>query len=82
MDGLIRKIVIGKDPKNAMAYFVGMYVGEKNRLPVTAIVFDEEYMYRFQRTRYHVYLQQQDKSQIVWKTIEEMPCIIEYDLNF
>ena len=30
MNGLIRKIVIGKDPKNGMAYFVGMRAGDKN----------------------------------------------------
>ncbi len=27
MEGLIRKIVIGKEPKNGMAYYVGMRAG-------------------------------------------------------
>ena len=27
MDGLIRKIIIGRDPKDAMAYYVGMRAG-------------------------------------------------------
>ena len=27
MEGLIRKIVVGRDPKDAMAYYVGMRAG-------------------------------------------------------
>jgi hypothetical protein len=30
MEGLIRKIVIGRDPKEAMAYYVGMQGTEKS----------------------------------------------------
>ena len=29
MDGLIRKIIIGRDPKDAMAYYVGMKAGRE-----------------------------------------------------
>ena len=35
MEGLIRKIIIGRDPKDAMAYYVGMNAG---RGKVSAIV--------------------------------------------
>ena len=76
--GLIRKIIIGRDPKDAMAYFVGMRAGGGE---VSAIVMDEEHLIRYSRKRYLVYLQQ-DGGQVLWKSVAEMPCIIEYDCNF
>ena len=78
MDGLIRKIIIGRDPKDAMAYFVGMRAGKGK---VSAIIMDEEHLFRFQKKRYLVYLQS-DNGQVLWKSVDDMPCIIEYDCNF
>ena len=78
MDGLIRKIVIGRDPKDAMAYYVGMRAGSGN---VSAIVLDDEHLFRHNRKRYLVYLQTDD-GQVLWKSVDDMPCIIEYDCNF
>ncbi len=79
MSELIRKIVIGKDPKNAMAYYLGMKAGERN---VSAIVLDESLLHRHNIRRYLIYLQDEDGSQVLWKSIDEMPCIIEFDCNF
>lgn len=78
MDGLIRKIVIGKDPKNAMAYYVGMRVGEGK---VSTIILDDKHLYKYSKTRYLVYIDLEE-SQVLWKGVDEMPCIVEYDLNF
>jgi hypothetical protein len=78
MTGIIRKIIIGRDPKDAMAYFIGMRAGGGE---VSTIIMDEEHLIRYNRKRYLVYLQQ-DGSQVLWKSIDEMPCIIEYDCNF
>lgn len=78
MDGLIRKIVIGRDPKDAMAYYVGMKAGDGN---VSAIVLDDEHLFRYSRRRYLVYLQTDD-GQVLWKSVDDMPCIVEYNLNF
>jgi hypothetical protein len=78
MEGVIRKIVIGRDPKDAMAYYVGMRAGSGN---VSAIVMDEEHLFRFNKKRYLVYLQTDD-GQVLWKSVDDMPCLIEYDLNF
>lgn len=78
MDGLIRKIVIGRDPKDAMAYYVGMRAGAGS---VSAIVLDDEHLFRYNKKRYLVYLQTDD-GQVLWKAVDEMPCIVEYDLNF
>ena len=40
MEGVIRKIIIGRDPKDAMAYYVGMRAGKNT---VSAIVNDEAF---------------------------------------
>jgi hypothetical protein len=79
MDGIIRKIVIGRDPKDAMAYFIGMRAGAGE---VSTIVFDEELLYKHGKKRYLIYLQQSDGAQVLWKSVDDMPCIIEYDCNF
>ena len=78
MNGLIRKIVIGRDPKDAMAYYVGMRAGNGK---VCAIVHDDEHLHRYSRTRYLVYMEE-DGSQVLWKAIDNAPCIIEFDCNF
>ena len=57
MDGLIRKIIIGRDPKDAMAYYVGMRAGAGE---VSTIVMDEEHLFKYNKKRYLVYLSQDD----------------------
>ena len=65
MEGIIRKIIIGRDPKDAMAYYVGMRAGNGE---VSAIVLDDRHLH--------------NDGQILWKAVDEMPCIIEFDCNF
>jgi hypothetical protein len=79
MEGLIRKIVIGKDPKDAMAYYIGMKAGTG---VVSTIVEDERHLYKYGKSRYLVYLKDEDKSQALWKAIDDMPCMLEFDCNF
>tara|TARA_R110000751_G_scaffold83782_1_gene167940 strand:- start:359 stop:595 length:237 start_codon:yes stop_codon:yes gene_type:complete len=78
MEGIIRKIIIGRDPKDAMAYYVGMRAGNGE---VSAIVLDDRHLHNHGKTRYLVYVQRED-GQILWKAVDEMPCIIEFDCNF
>jgi len=78
MQGLIRKIIVGRDPKDAMAYYVGMKAGTGK---VSAIVLDEEHLHRYNKKRYLVYLQSDD-GQVLWKSVDDMPCMIEFDCNF
>lgn len=78
MNGLIRKIVIGKDPKDAMAYYLGMRAGSGN---VCAIVLDDSHLHRYSKSRYLVYIESQE-SQVLWKAVDDMPCIVEFDCNF
>lgn len=76
--GVVRKIVVGRDPKNGMAYYIGMRAGSGS---VSAIVMDEEHLYRFQKKRYLIYIEDNDTT-MLWKSIDSMPCILEFDLNF
>ena len=78
MDGVIRKIVIGKDPKDAMAYYLGMRAG---RGEGSAIIHDEKHLHRYGKNRYLIYLLDDD-SQTLWKSIDDMPCMLEFDCNF
>ena len=38
---MIRKIIVGINPKDAMAYYVGMKVG---KMVISSIVVDEKYL--------------------------------------
>ena len=78
MNGVIRKIIIGRDPKDAMAYYVGMRAGSGE---VSAIVLDDKHLHRYGKKRYLVYIQNQD-GQMLWRSVDDMPCILEFDLNF
>jgi len=78
MDGLIRKLVVGQDPKNGMAYFVGMRAGGS---VVSAIIQDDAFLHKFGKCRYLVYTEGEEGTDL-WKAIDNMPCLIEFDLNF
>jgi len=75
---MIRKIVIGRDPKDAMAYYVGMRAGAGK---VTAIILDESCLHKYSLTRYLIYIENEEGT-MLWKAVHSMPCIIEYDLKF
>ena len=78
MEGLIRKIIVGKDPKNGMAYYTGMREGDGK---VSAILEDERTLVKFGKKRYLVYIENEEGT-VLWKAIDEMPCMLEFDLNF
>tara|TARA_R110000744_G_scaffold73544_1_gene147223 strand:+ start:3893 stop:4132 length:240 start_codon:yes stop_codon:yes gene_type:complete len=79
MEGIIRKIIIGRDPKNAMAYYIGMRAGSGK---VSTIILDDEKLYKYNKFRYLIYLEDETTSQTLWKSVDDMPCIVEYDCNF
>lgn len=75
---IIRKIIIGTDPKDGMAYFLGMRAGGGE---VAAIVMDSEHLARYSMKRYLVYIEN-DEGTMLWKAVDNMPCIVEYDCRF
>ena len=76
---LIRKIIIGQNPKDAMAYFVGQKAGDA---VVDSIVMDERTFAKYGIRRYLVYIYNVDKGIMLWKTVVDMPCLIEHDCDF
>lgn len=75
---IIRKIIIGNNPKDAMAYYTGMRAGNGS---VSAIIEDEAHLYKYSKKRYLIYIENEEGT-ILWKSIDDMPCIVEYDCKF
>jgi hypothetical protein len=48
---------------------------------VCAIILDERHLHLHDKTRYLIYLQR-DLDQVLWKAVDDMPCLIEFDCNF
>lgn len=69
---MIRKIIIGVNPKDAMAYFIGMPAGGGQ---VVAIVENDEV------DRFEVFIENTEGT-LHWKSIKNMPVIVEYDCKF
>ena len=61
-----------------MAYYLGMRAGDGT---VSAIIIDGEYLHNYSKVRYMVYVEN-DEGTNLWKSVNDVPCIIEYDLNF
>lgn len=76
---VIRKIIIGTDPKDGMAYYVGMRAGGGQ---VAAIIMDTEHLTRYNMKRYLVYIEIENEGTMLWKAVDNMPCIVEYDCRF
>jgi len=76
---LIRKIIIGQNPKDAMAYYVGQRAGDSI---IDSIVMDERCFVKHGIRRYLVYIYNEDEGTMLWKTIDDMPVLIEHDCDF
>jgi hypothetical protein len=61
-----------------MAYVVGMRAGTGE---VDSIVRDDAALYKYGRTIFRIYIKNDD-GVMEWKSIENMPVMLEYDLNF
>ena len=76
---LIRKIVIGQNPKDAMAYYIGMRVGDNK---IVVIEFNERGYNKTGERSYNIFIEHPKDGTMFWKEVVNMPCIVEYDLNF
>lgn len=72
---MIRKIIIGLNPKDAMAYYIGMNAGDGK---IVAIERNQDELGEF----FVLIFIQTDQGTSVWKEIVDMPMIIEYDCKF
>lgn len=76
---IIRKIIIGRDPKDGMAYFVGMKAGSGT---ISNIVFDEKEKSKNGDEIYHIYITDGEDTIVKWKKIVNCPVIVENDCKF
>ena len=75
---MIRKIIIGTNPKDAMAYYLGMKVKDSI---VSAIEVDERILHTTARVEYVIFLTGPEGT-MPWKRVSGMPVILEYDCDF
>lgn len=71
---MIRKIIFGNNPKDAMAYFLGMSVGGGKIVSIQRA--DDVGNYAFD-----IYIED-EQGTMLWKQIINLPTIIEYDCKF
>lgn len=76
---LIRKIVLGNNPKDGMAYYVGMRVGDGK---IVVIEFNERGYVKYGERSYRIFIETPGEGTMLWKEIVNMPTVIEYDLKF
>lgn len=76
---MIRKIIIGQNPKDALAYVVGNPAG--NDGVIVAIELDERTFVKYGRKDYTIYIQNQEGTS-AWKEVVGMPVVIENDCKF
>lgn len=76
---IIRKIIIGQNPKDGMAYYVGMNAGGGT---VSAITNDDRALALYGINRYLIYIHIDGEGTMLWKAVDNMPSIVEYDCRF
>ena len=76
--GIIRKIIIGANPKEALAFEIGRtFITPMGELKVVEIVEDQANFYFFGNIRYLIYAEKEDKTIFVWKYFERHATIVE-----
>jgi hypothetical protein len=73
MNGLIRKITLGKDYKDGMHYFVGQNIS--NKYLINAILESED--------SFIIWVENTDKELLMWKKVNKpYSVVVEYNLEF
>jgi hypothetical protein len=76
---MIRKIIIGENPLKAMAYYIGQRAGEST---VDTIILDDKYLHKYGKTQYLIYIKHPKDGVMLWKSVLDMPVLLEYDCDF
>lgn len=82
MNGEIRKISVGKDyPDGVLHYQVGKIINlVGNPYKITDILLDQTFL-EIGKVVYNIYIADH-KGKVMWKTVYEVPTVIEYNINF
>jgi hypothetical protein len=83
MKGEIRKISVGKDyPDGVLHYQVGKIINLAGTpYEVTNIIIDANILEKQGKAIYNIYIAN-PKGKVLWKTIVDVPVVIEYNINF
>ncbi len=79
--GIIRKIILGADPMQGLAFTVGQEVGQGREFKITRIIEDEVVFYKFGAIEYLVYVESDKTEEEIWKVFKEIPISVEYFLG-
>lgn len=74
--GVIRRIIIGMNPKDGMSFTAGQAMGP---LTICDIIKDKNYFYKFGKIRFLIYVMKAKGGKILWKEFIDMPLTVEYD---
>jgi len=77
----IRKITIGFEPKDAMAFVIGQIAaGKDSGYRVSSIIEEQKHFILFGVKRYNVYIATIKGDDVMWKSFESVPVTLEYFL--
>lgn len=78
----IRKISIGTNPKDCLAYVVGS-LHNNGELRITDIIQEQTSTLFKRATKYYIWAERthNDKGPFLWYEINNMPVMIQYDIN-
>lgn len=82
MNGEIRKISVGKDyPDGVLHYQVGKIINLAGKpYKVTDILINKDLLEKGKPV-YNIYIADEN-GKVLWKTIVDVPVVIEYNINF
>ena len=62
-----------------MAYYVGQKAGDS---VVDSIILDDKYLIKYNKIQYLIYIKHPHDGVMLWKSLMDMPVLIEYDCDF
>lgn len=79
--GIIRKIILGQNPLNGLAFTVAKNPGAglTPMSNVSQIIEDSDHYYTFGVIRYYIYFMNEKGIEILWKSFTNVSVTIEYD---
>jgi len=77
---LIRKVSVGPNPKDCMAYSVGQSVIDGS-YKITDIILDDRTLHKTTVHKYDIYVEK-NNERFLWKSVMNCPCVVENDLKF
>lgn len=78
----IRKIIVGVDPFKAYAFIEGNRVSKDREEVIENIEFDGKFLHLYGKTKFDLFIRNRHDEVFFWKSIIDMPVIIENNCDF